>query len=294
MPDLSVIIVSWNTRDLLRECLRSVVSRQSSVVSHQSSVVSLQSSQASILKTEDCQLTTEVLVIDNASTDGSAGMVCTEFPEAQLIVNRENVGFARANNQGIRASQGRYVVLLNSDTIVRPGALAKLVAFMDDHPQAGAVGPRLRRGDGAVQPYAFGGDPTLGYLLRRGANRLLFRRHLHDWATDVVQDVDWVAGTCLTVRREAFEGVGLLDESIFMYFEDNDWCLRLRQAGWKVYYNPQAEIVHIGGQSLAKNPAAQRSYHESLRYFYAKHYGPAAELLLRLLTLFYARLTMAG
>lgn len=259
MPDLSIIIVSWNTRELLWECLRSVVS--------------LQSSQASILKTEDCQLTTEVLVIDNASTDGSADMVCTEFPEAHLIVNRENVGFARANNQGIRASQGRYVVLLNSDTVVRPDALAKLVGFMDGHPEAGAVGPRLRRVDGTAQPFAFGEDPTPGYLLRRSANRLLFRRHLHDWNTDAIQEVDWVAGTCLMVRREALDQVGLLDESIFMYFEDNDWCLRLRQADWKVYYNPQAEIVHIGGQSLTKNPTAQKSYHESLRYFYRKHYG---------------------
>jgi hypothetical protein len=217
-------------------------------------------------------------------------MARAEFPAARLIANRANVGFARANNQGIRASQGRYVLLLNSDTVVPPGALAALVAFMDAHPAVGAVGPRLLRPDGAPQPYAFGGDPTIGYLLRRGINRLLFRRPLHDWATDAIQPVDWVSGACLLARRAAIEQAGLLDEAIFMYFEDNDWCLRIRQAGWQVIYNPRVAITHIGGQSLAQNPAARKAYRASLRHFYAKHYGPAASLLLRLLLPLYARL----
>jgi GT2 family glycosyltransferase len=228
--------------------------------------------------------------VDNASADGSAALVQAEFPAVRLIVNDENLGFARANNQGIRASSGRYVVLLNSDTTVPPGALAALVAFMDAHPTAGAVGPRLLRTDGTPQPYAFGGDPTLRYLLARGGNRLIFRRPLHDWATDAVQEVDWVSGACLMVRRAAIDQAGLLDENIFMYFEDNDWCLRIRQAGWRVIYNPQVAITHIGGQSLAQNPTARRAYRESLRYFYAKHYGPVASLLLRLLLPVYARL----
>jgi GT2 family glycosyltransferase len=218
-------------------------------------------------------------------------MVRAGFPAVTLIANAENVGFARANNQGIRACQGRYIVLLNSDTVVPLGALAGLVAFMDAHSDAGAVGPRLLRPDGTPQPYAFGGDPTLGYLLRRGINRLLFRRPLHDWATDAVQQVDWVSGACLLARRAAIEQAGLLDENIFMYFEDNDWCLRIRQAGWRVYFDPQVAITHIGGQSLAQNPIARRAYRESLRYFYAKHYGPAANLVLRVLLPFYARLT---
>ncbi len=274
-PVLSVIIVTWNVRDLLRECLRSVVGSQEPGARSQESTDGR-------LPPAPCSLTPEIIVVDNASRDGSADMVRTEFPGVRLIANAENLGFARANNQGIRASQGRYVVLLNSDTLVPPGALAALVAFMDAHPDAGAVGPRLLRPDGTAQPYAFGGDPTPRYLLARGVNRLIFRRPLHDWATDAVQQVDWVSGACLMVRREAMDQAGLLDENIFMYFEDNDWCLRIRGAGWKVYYNPQAAITHIGGQSLAQNPAARRAYGESLQYFYAKHYGPRALALLKL------------
>ena len=126
----------------------------------------------------------EVIVIDNASADGSVEMVQREFPDVHLIVNEGNLGFARANNRGIAASRGRYVLLLNSDTVASPAALEMLVAFMDAHPEAGVVGPRLLRPDGTAQPYAFGGDPTLGYLLRRGFNRLLRGRYLHDWDTE--------------------------------------------------------------------------------------------------------------
>lgn len=275
-PVLSIIIVTWNGRELLRTCLRTLVGGEEAGVRRQASGVS--------------PLTSEIIIVDNASTDGSAEMVRVEFGDVRLIVNAENLGFARANNIGIRASRGRYVLLLNNDTLVPPGALAALVAFMDAHPEAGAVGPRLLRPDGTPQPYAFGGDPTLGYLLRRGINRLILRCPLHDWATDTVQQVDWVSGACLMVRRAAIDQAGLLDENIFMYFEDNDWCLRIRQAGWKVYYDPQVAITHIGGQSVARNPAAQRAYRESLRYFYARHYGPAANRALRLLLPLYARL----
>lgn len=267
-PILSIIILNWNGRELLRNCLRTVCDNVSTF--EPSSV--------------------ETFVVDNASTDGSAEMVRAEFGDVRLIVNAENLGFARANNIGIRASRGRYVLLLNNDTLVPPGAFAALVAFMETHPDAGAVGPRLLRPDGTPQPYAFGGDPTPGYLLRRGISRLLLGRPLHDWATERVQAVDWVSGACLLARREAIELAGLLDEQIFMYFEDNDWCLRIRRAGWRVYYNPLVAITHIGGQGLARNPAAQRAYRESLRYFYGKHYGPAANLFLWLMLPVYERL----
>ncbi len=261
---LSIVIVNWNTSDLLNRCL------------------------ASLLRCpQRCSF--EVIVVDNASSDGSSEMVMREFPMVRLIQNTTNLGFARANNQGIQASQGRYVLLLNSDTVVPEGTLASLASFMDQHPDAGACGPRLLRPDGTPQPYAFGGDPTLGYLLARGLKQLLLHRYLHDWATDTVQKVDWVSGACLLVRRQAIEQVGLLDENIFMYFEDNDWCLRMRKAGWKVYYNPRVEVIHIGGQSLAKNPSAQRSYYRSLEYFYAKHYGLLAGWLLRVALMPYRR-----
>ncbi|MBN1888229.1 MAG: glycosyltransferase family 2 protein [Thermoflexales bacterium] len=260
---LAIVILSWNTAPLLADCLRSIPAGAEGI---------------------DYQL----IVVDNGSSDGSADMVARDFADARLIRNADNMGFTRANNQGIRASgAARYILLLNSDTLVRPGALHALVHFMDEHPQAGAVSPRLLRPDGSPQPYAFGGDPTPGYLLMRGLKQLVLHRYLHDWATGSVQEVDWVSGACLMVRREALEQAGLLDEAIFMYFEDNDWCLRIRQAGWKVYYNPQVEIVHIGGQSLKKNPRAQAAYYKSLSYFYAKHYSRPAQWALRLMLPFY-------
>jgi hypothetical protein len=162
---------------------------------------------------------------------------------------------------------------------------------MDAQPGAGACSPQLLRPDGSPQPYTFGDDPSLKYLLRRGLNRLLRHRYLHNWATDAIQEVDWVSGACLMVRRQAIDQVGGLDENIFMYFEDNDWCLRIRQAGWKIYYNPQVSITHLGGQSLAQNPAARRGYYRSLDYFYTKHYGSFTRFLLRVGLIPYRLLT---
>ncbi len=267
-PELSIVILSWNVRELLRDCLRSVMEN---VRTFQRSDV-------------------ETFVVDNASTDGSPEMVAAGFPEVRLIRNPANLGYARANNIGIAASRGRYVLLLNSDTVVPAGALAGLLSFMDAHPWAAACSPQLLRPDGTPQPYAFGGDPTPLYLLRRGISRLLLGRPLHDWAVAAPIQVDWVSGACLMVRRAAIEQVGALDEAMFMYFEDNDWCRRMRLAGWQVWYVPTVAITHIGGAGLKQNPAARRAYRESLRYFYRKHYGPAANLFLRLMLPAYERL----
>jgi len=255
-PALSVVIVNWNTAELLEACLRSCLAAQ---VPGEA---------------------TEIIVVDNASTDDSVARVRNLAPAVRLIENTQNTGFARANNQGIAASRGTCVVLLNPDTVVPPGGLAALAAFMESHPDAGACGPRLLRTDGTTQPFAFGNDPTPAYLLRRATNRLLRGQPMHDWDTTEVQSVDWVAGTCLCVRRTAMEEVGLLDEAMFMYFEDNDWCLRLRQKGWRVYYAPEVAIVHVGGRSRVQNPRAGAAYYDSLRYFYAKHYGPLSRLWL--------------
>jgi len=254
-PNLSIVIVSWNTAALLRDCLSAIFAAQP-------------------------PRRLEIIVVDNASGDGSADMVAREFPDVLLIRNTANAGFARANNQGIAASQSAYILLLNSDTLVPPGALTQLIEFMLRQPDAGACGPRLLRLDGQPQAFAFGSDPTPGYLLRRGLFRLLLRRPLHDWNTDRIQVVDWVSGACLMVRRTAIEQAGLLDENMFMYFEDNEWCLRIRRAGWKVYYDPTICITHMGGQSLRQNPAARSAYYRSLDYFYAKHYGWLARGLL--------------
>ena len=274
MCSLSIIIVNWNTRDLLRSCLLSLADGDLSAGLRDPSSVT-----SSVLA--------EVIVVDNASQDDSTAMLQEEFPAVRLISNSENVGFARGNNQGIAVSKRQYIVLLNSDTVIPPGALATLVCFMETHPDAGAVGPRLLRTDGTPQSYAFGCDPTLGYLLRRGVNAFLFKRALHDWNTDVVQTVDWVSGACMVLRHTTLEQTGALDENIFLYFEDNDLCLRMRQAGWRVYYYPQIGITHIGGESLRRNPAAQRAYYQSLAYFYTKHYGMLACTIMKALLAVY-------
>ncbi|HQE92289.1 MAG TPA: glycosyltransferase family 2 protein [Anaerolineae bacterium] len=268
---LAIILLSWNTASLLADCLRSIPAGAAG-------------------------LDYTVIVVDNASTDGSADMVARDFPQVQLIRSSQNLGFARGNNLGIRAADPAipYLLLLNSDTIVQPASLTALVRFMEAHPDAGAVGPRLLRPDGTPQPYAFGGDPTPLYLLRRGLHQLFLHRYLHDWATDQIQTVDWVSGACMLVRRSAVEQIGMLDENMWMYFEDNDWCLRFRQAGWKVYYDPQVEIIHLGGQSLQKNPSAQNTYYQSVVYFYGKHYGRLSRWLLRRMLPLYRRMNRSA
>jgi N-acetylglucosaminyl-diphospho-decaprenol L-rhamnosyltransferase len=255
MNDLSIIIVSWNTRDLLTYLLTSLCA-------------------------ESGELAVQIIVVDNASTDDSAAMVAERFPQVVLICNQDNIGYARANNQGIRQASGRYVLLLNSDVVLTSGALTGLVDFMDIHLGVGACSPRLLTADGAPQAYAFGSDPSLLYLLRRGLNRLIRNRPLHNWAVDAVQHVDWVSGACLLLRREALAQVQGLDEAFFMYFEDVDLCLRIRQQDWRICYVPDLEVTHLGGQSLQQNPAARQAYQQSLRYFYARHYGPFARGLL--------------
>lgn len=265
MIDLSVIIVTWNVRELARACLCALPDATEGI-------------------------TAEVIVIDNASTDGSAEMIGAEFPRVTLLRNDANEGFARANNHGLAHAQGRYVVLLNADTIPASRCLSAMVAFMDAHPRAGAASPRLVRPDGAPQPYAFGDDPSPAYLLRRALAQQS-GRYLHDWGVSEPIQVEWVSGACLVARRAAVEQVGGLDERIFMYFEDNDWCRRMRLAGWEVWYNPRAEITHIGGASLNQNPRARAAYYDSLAYFYRKHYGWVAGAAMGLLVKARGRLT---
>jgi GT2 family glycosyltransferase len=257
MIDLSILIVSWNTRELLAGLLAS-------------------------LTAESIRSSREIIVVDNDSQDGSPEMVATQFPEVTLIRNKQNVGFARANNQAIAKAQGRYVLLLNSDTIVSPRVLEGLIDFMETHVAVGVCSPRLLTRNGTPQPFAFGGDPSLAYLVRRGVKRLIRRRPLHDWGIEHTADVDWVSGACLLLRREALLQVQGLDEEIFLYFEDVDLCRRIRQQGWRICYVPALAITHLGGQSLQQNPAAQRAYQQSLKYFYTKHYGPLPQKILDL------------
>jgi GT2 family glycosyltransferase len=230
--DLSVIIVSYNVANFLTGCLTSIYRAAS-------------------------RTSFEVLVVDNASTDGSAQMVRDEFPQAILLANESNYGFARANNQALRMSKGRYCLLLNPDTLVNPGSLDEMVEFMDHRPDVGASGCQLIGPDGAIQPSGRRFPSLLAVLLRgtrlhRLCNKPVTRYLMADWDHSSVREVDWVLGACLLLSRKALEDVGLLDEGFFLYYEDIDLCYRLKARGWKVYYNPQIQVVHYYQRASAQ------------------------------------------
>ncbi len=229
--DVSVIIVNWNTRDMLRDCLRSVYEQTK-------------------------QIGFEVVVIDNASQDGSVNMVRREFPAVVLITNSENRGFAAANNQGMEVARGRYVLLLNSDTLVLDDALAATVRFADAHPGAAVVGCRVLNPDRSLQPTCFLYPSLLNMVLSSTylyklwpRSRFLGRERMTWWDRSDVRDVDVVTGCYMLVRREAIDKVGVMDDHYFVYGEETDWCYRFKAAGWRVLFTPEAQIVHFGGGS---------------------------------------------
>ncbi|MCB0163214.1 MAG: glycosyltransferase family 2 protein [Anaerolineae bacterium] len=232
--DLSIIVVNWNVKDLLRDCLNSL----------------LRAAQSSP------HLSTEIIVIDSASTDGSPPMVRAEFPQIQLDASTENLGYAKGNNRGIDLAQGRYLFLLNPDTVIEPNTLASMVDYMNSHTDVGALGPQLLWPDGTVQS-SRRRFPTLGSLFWESTllgqwfpdNRHIRRYHLADQPADQLQPVDWVVGAALLIRREAWQQVGPIEADFFMYFEETDWCHRCVQTGWQIHYLPTAKITHFEGKS---------------------------------------------
>ena len=280
--DLSIIIVNWNTRELLAGCLGSVLRCQTSPTA------------------DGRPLAAEVIVVDNASTDGSAALARQRFPQVRLIENARNVGFAAANNQALRLGRGRYVVLLNSDTEVHLGALEVLVGFMETHPRAGGCGPRLLNADGSLQaschPMLTPGREFWRLLfLDRLWRRATYAQAAWDWQTP--RPVEVIKGACLLLRRAALEQVGPLDESYFMYTEEMDLCYRLAQAGWELWWVPQAVVKHYEGASSKQ--VAEAMYLQLYRskvQFYRKFGGARrAERFKRLLGLAYApRLAVAA
>ncbi len=228
--DLSVIVVSWNTRQLLADCLRSVYDSAN-------------------------DLALEILVVDNASRDGSAEMVRDMFPSVHLVQNGANVGFARANNQALMLAAGRHVMLLNSDTVVLSGALQTLVEFMDAHADAGACGPRLLNADGTLQPSCHPDLTAWREFWRLTFLDRLWHRasySMERWPVDTPCRVEVIKGACLVLRRSALDAVGLLDERYFVYTEEMDLCHRLAHAGWALYWVPEAQIIHYGGSSTSQ------------------------------------------
>ena len=232
-PDLSIVVVNWNTRGMLRDCLASVRDGLG-------------------------DLPAEVIVIDNASEDGSADMVASEFPEIVLIRNAENRGFAAANNQGFAVARGRHVLLLNSDTIVHGDVLARSVAWLDERPEVGAMGCRVLNTDGTVQLTCSMYPSILNQLLQAsGLWKLrwppfLGRYLMTDWQRDSERHVETISGCYLLVCRQVIEEVGVLDEAFFFFGEETDWCRRMRDAGWRLVFAPVGEITHHGSVSARK------------------------------------------
>jgi GT2 family glycosyltransferase len=266
MLDISIIVVNWNGRDLLARCLQCV--------------------EATVK-----QAAYEVIVIDNASTDGSQAMVRRDFPRVKLIENAQNVGFAKANNQGMEIAQGRYVLLLNSDAFVKDGTIDTMVAFMDAHPAAGMAACKLLYEDGTVQP-SVSRFPTLetefytavGLEKLFPNSRLFGKYQMRYWDHNDLREVDVILGAFMVVRREAIEQVGMMDERFFMYSEEVDWCYRFKRAGWKIYSTPATEAVHIwGGTSQQIRAQMIVQLYRSRVQFFRKHYGALSASLLKLI-----------
>lgn len=266
-PDLSIVIVNFNTSELTRQCLRSI-------------------------RDNAAKLRYEVWVVDNNSEDDSVDMIGREFPEAGIICNETNRGLADATNQGLKKCSGRYAVALNSDTVILSGAFDTLVRFMDDHPDAGGATPKLILPNGDRHPGFIGNVPNLkSELLEilaitgKKYTDLLQVERFSGWenlnSACEVPCILW--GTCFIVRQEILETVGLQDPEFFVYGEDWDWSVRIRINGWKLYYVPEAEVIHYGGQSTKQAPGRMfAQMWKSKCRFLRKHYGGATAVAARL------------
>jgi GT2 family glycosyltransferase len=274
MVDVSVVIVSYNAVELLDDCI------------------------ASVLERPDDGLTVEVIVVDNASSDGSAAHVRSSFPSVIVVESPENRGFAAGNNLGFERASGRHVLLLNSDARLLGDALGAMVRYLDAHPDIGQLGPRLRNPDGSLQRSARG-FPTVWRLateylyLRKLApkSRAFNAFYAGGFDYDHVADMDFLMGACLLVRRPALDAVGPMDERYFMYSEETDWARRFRDAGWRVTFFPGADVEHLGGGSTRKD--WNRMYGEQVAghlRFLATHESPRVAARARRLLVFSLRL----
>ena len=274
--ELSIVIVNYNTKDYLFDCLQSLSSFKDNGI--------------------------EAFVVDNASTDGSPDMVAADFPWVTLIRNEQNRGFAAANNQAILRSIGRYIMLLNSDTIMLKGTLEKIISFMDQHPDIGIVGCKLLNTDGSLQP-SITSFPNLikdtlnialigtvikntpvmrAWLSQIGKIIGISASRFDDHA--ITKEIDFPRGACLTIRRTAMDQIGLLDEGYFFADEELDWCYRIKQRDWKVYYYPEAAVIHHDHGSIKGIMGkAFVQIRKSGLHFYQKHYGQLRTMVMKFL-----------
>lgn len=259
------MVVSWNTRDLLLDCLASIEREVPA-------------------RSQGPPLTAETLVVDNASEDGSAEAIRARFPWAEVIALPENLGFSGGCNAGLRRAKGRHVLLLNSDTVLLPGAVERCVAYLDDHPDVGIAGPQLLHPDGRLQNSIHAHPRLLTELVPRGVLETLLPRRFPSKRFHHAEpiDVPAVLGAAFFVRHSLLEEVGLLSEDYFLFLEETDYCLRVQRAGYRVVHVPDARIVHVFGASSKKRlPAETRiEYQRSLLLFFRKHRGPLATALL--------------
>lgn len=254
--DVSILVVNYNTCRLTLDCLQSVYASET-------------------------DYRYEVIVIDNHSSDGSVEAIQAAYPQLTFLANQENTGFAKANNQGMEVASGRYILLLNSDTLVQPDTLDTMIRFMDTHPEMGASGCKVILPDGSLDKACKRGFPTpsasfyyaFGFAKRFPDLPKYNQYQLGHLDPDDEYPVDVLVGAFMLVRREAMEQVGGLDETFFMYGEDIDWCYRIKQAGWGIYYYPHTYIIHIKGGSARRRPLKIiYEFHRAMWVFHRKHY----------------------
>jgi GT2 family glycosyltransferase len=272
MTRLSVIILNFNTRDYVLQCLQSLKEQNLDPTKNE----------------------LEVIVADNGSTDGSIDAVKAKFPWVKIVDNQKNIGFAAGNNRAIEKARGKLILLLNSDTVVFPESFTKMIKFMDKTKDAGAATARLELPDGALDLACHRGFPTpwnaFTYFLRLEKafpNLKLFSGYHQAWKNfDEIHEIDAISGACFFIRKKVIDEIGPLDEDYFMYAEDLDWCMRIKKAGWKIYYNPQAKIIHFKKRSgrsksegLPITPETRKLraqtityFYDTMRIFYDKHY----------------------
>jgi len=267
MARISIVIVNYNTVALLEQCLQSIYAGAEG-------------------------LSLDVWLVDNSSQDESVAMVRSLFPQVRVIANRSNVGFSRANNLALAQCRSEYVLLLNPDTVVLGDALRRMVRFLDRHPRVGIAGGRVLNGDGTLQLACRRSIPTpaVAFFRLTGLSRLFPKSRRMARYNVTYQDpartcaVDAVSGAFLMIRRRTMQDIGLLDERFFMYGEDLDWCLRAKQAGWRVMYYPRATIIHYKGRAVRHNShRATRAFYHSMWLFHRKHFAESCSAITNLL-----------
>ncbi len=273
MPDfdLSITICSWNTEDDLRICLESLQAVRN-------------------------EANFEVIVVENNSQDGSPDLVKNKFPWVTLFEMSQNVGFTGGQNYAIEHRRGRHVMMLNSDTIVHEGAIAKLMEYAEAHPEAGMIGPRLLNSDGSLQFSCRRFPNPVAALFRNTPIGRLFPKNrftrdylMQDWDHSKEREVDWVSGAALFAREDVIDKIGILDPDYFMFCEDVDWCWRCGRAGYKVMYLPDSVITHAIGRSTDKAPNRMIGrFHSSMYRFYKKNMVPTMNPLIRPFALLFA------